>query len=48
MSHEIAHDRVQDILAKAAPVPLPAAVDVALEQALNHALVETNRLAGRS
>ena len=47
MSHEIAHDRVQEILAAAGPVPLPAAVDAALEQALNHALKETDRMAGR-
>ena len=30
MSHEIAHDRVQEILAKAGPVPLPTSVDAAL------------------
>ena len=47
MSHEIAHDRVQEILAKAGPVSLPASVDAALEQALHHALAETDRLAGR-
>jgi trimethylamine:corrinoid methyltransferase-like protein len=47
MSHELAHDRVQEILAAAGPVPLPASVDVALEQALNHALKETDRRAGR-
>ena len=33
MSHEIAHDRVKAILAEAGPVPLPASVDAALEQA---------------
>ncbi len=43
MSHEVAHDRVRDILAKAGPVPLPPSVDVALEQALHDATNETAR-----
>ena len=43
--HEVAHDRVQEILAKAGPVPLPAGVDAALEQALQRAMRETNRVA---
>jgi trimethylamine---corrinoid protein Co-methyltransferase len=48
MSHEIAHERVQEILAAAGPVPLPAALDAALEQALNAAVAETKSMAGRS
>ena len=46
MRHEVPH-RVEEILAEAGPVPLPAWVDVALEQALRYALAETDRLAGR-
>ena len=44
MGHEVAHDRVLEILAKAGPVPLPPSVDSALEQALQHALRESERL----
>jgi len=44
MAHEIAHDRVEEILAKAGPVPLPLEVDRALEQALVRALAETSRM----
>ena len=44
MGHEVAHDRVVEILAKAGPVPLPPGVDSALEQALQHALRESERL----
>ena len=36
MAHEVAHARVDEILAKAGPVPLPSGVDAALEQALDH------------
>jgi trimethylamine--corrinoid protein Co-methyltransferase len=43
MAHELAHDRVEEILAKAGPAPLPPEVDRALEQALNRALSETSR-----
>jgi trimethylamine--corrinoid protein Co-methyltransferase len=41
MSHQIAHERVQEILAKAGPVPLPASVDRNLELALADALAAT-------
>jgi trimethylamine--corrinoid protein Co-methyltransferase len=44
-AHEIAHDRVEEILAKAGPEPLPPEVDRALEEALNRALAETARTA---
>jgi trimethylamine---corrinoid protein Co-methyltransferase len=44
-AYEIAHDRVEEILSKAGPVPLPAEVDRALEQALSRALTETSRAA---
>jgi trimethylamine--corrinoid protein Co-methyltransferase len=42
---EVAHDRVEQILAVAGPVPLPPEVDRALEHALNRALAETARIA---
>jgi trimethylamine---corrinoid protein Co-methyltransferase len=42
---EVAHDRVDEILSSAGPVPLPPEVDRSLEQALNRALAETSRLA---
>jgi trimethylamine---corrinoid protein Co-methyltransferase len=45
MAHDVAHDKVEEILAKAGPVPLPPSVDVALEQALEHAIRETSALA---
>ena len=35
MIHEVAHERVQDILAKAGPVPLPPGADAELERALH-------------
>lgn len=41
MSHQVAHDRVQEILEDAEPVALPPGVDGALEQALSKALEET-------
>ena len=41
MSHQIAHERVLEILAKASPVTLPPSVDVALEQALDRARRES-------
>jgi trimethylamine--corrinoid protein Co-methyltransferase len=46
VTHEVAHGRVLDILTEAKPVELPAGVDVALEQALNRAIRETERGAG--
>jgi trimethylamine---corrinoid protein Co-methyltransferase len=44
-AYEVAHDRVEEILSKAGPVPLPPEVDRSLEQALNRALAKTGRLA---
>ncbi len=41
MAHEVAHERVQAILAKAGPVPLPPDVDAELERALNRATKQT-------
>jgi trimethylamine--corrinoid protein Co-methyltransferase len=38
MIHEVAHERVQEILSKAGPVELPASVDKELERALNKAI----------
>jgi trimethylamine--corrinoid protein Co-methyltransferase len=43
MAHEVAHERVQEILASAGPVPLPPEVDAELERALNKAIRETER-----
>jgi trimethylamine--corrinoid protein Co-methyltransferase len=40
-SYELAHDRVEDILSRAGPVPLPPAVDRALEEALSRAIAGT-------
>lgn len=37
-AHEVAHDRVLEILSKAGPVPLPSSVDRALEEALRRAV----------
>jgi trimethylamine--corrinoid protein Co-methyltransferase len=37
MIHEVAHDRVEDILAKAGPVTLPPGADAELERALKQA-----------
>jgi trimethylamine--corrinoid protein Co-methyltransferase len=37
---EVAHQRVQEILASAGPVPLPPGADVALERVLNEAIAE--------
>jgi len=37
MTHEVAHRRVQEILATAGPVPLPPTVDAELERALRKA-----------
>lgn len=41
MSHEVAHDRVQEILAEAEPVTLPPGADEELERALRQTLEET-------
>ncbi len=40
MIHEVAHERVQEILAKAGPVPLPSGADAELERALRKATQE--------
>ncbi len=40
MIHEVAHERVQDILAKAGPVPLSPGADAELERALRKATQE--------
>jgi trimethylamine--corrinoid protein Co-methyltransferase len=41
MSHEVAHERVQEILAKAGPVPLPLNADAELERALRKATADS-------
>ena len=41
MSHEVAHDRVQEILAEAGPVELLPGADAELERALSKAIEET-------
>lgn len=41
MSHEVAHERVLEILSEAGPVALPPGADEALEQALNRATTAT-------
>ena len=41
MIHEVAHERVLDMLAQAGPVKLPPGADQALERALNQAVEET-------
>jgi len=38
MIHEVAHERVQEILAKAEPVSLLPGADTELERALNQAV----------
>jgi trimethylamine--corrinoid protein Co-methyltransferase len=43
-AHEVAHDRVEEILSKAGPVPLPPGVDRSLEEALQRALTVTGRV----
>jgi len=43
VSHEVAHERVEAILAEAGPVELPPGADGALEQALRKAIGETAR-----
>lgn len=43
MAHEVAHARVQEILARAGPVELLPGADEALEQALRRAVTETER-----
>jgi len=45
MAHEVAHARVQEILAKAGPVDLLPGADRALEEALRRAVAETGRRA---
>jgi hypothetical protein len=40
-AHEVAHDRVQEILAKATPVELPPGADAELERVLAEVLEET-------
>ena len=37
MIHEVAHDRVLEILSKTGPVNLPAGIDAELERAFNKA-----------
>ncbi len=43
MAHQVAHERVLEILAKAGPVELVPGADAALEQALRKAVTETER-----
>ena len=40
MIHEVAHERVMEILAKAGPVELPPGVDTEMERALRSAVKE--------
>ncbi len=46
MIHEVAHERVQEILAKAGPVPLLPSADAELERALNQAIQFTRAKEG--
>ncbi|NLE44203.1 MAG: hypothetical protein GX620_05745 [Chloroflexi bacterium] len=46
MIHEVAHERVLQILAESRPVPLPAGVDAALEDAVARAITETGKSGG--
>ncbi len=48
MIHQVAHERVVDILSKAGPVPLSGAADMALEQALQRAVREAEQEAARA
>ncbi len=43
MSHEVAHERVEEILAKAGPVTLPPGADEALDRALRRAIKATEK-----
>jgi len=43
MVHEVAHERVKEILAEAGPVTLPPGADDALERALRRAIRETEK-----
>ncbi len=47
MIHEVAHDRVLEILERAGPVELPPSVDKELERALQKAMKETERASSR-
>ena len=47
MIHEVAHDRVMEILEKAGPVELPPSVDKELERALQKGIKETERASSR-
>jgi trimethylamine--corrinoid protein Co-methyltransferase len=46
MAHEVAHERVEAILAHAGPIDLPPGVDAELERALNTAVRETEQAKG--
>ncbi len=46
MAHEVAHERVLEILAKAGPVELPPGVDAEMERALRKAVQETEGARG--
>jgi trimethylamine--corrinoid protein Co-methyltransferase len=43
MAHEVAHDRVEEILAKPGPVLLPPEVDQALDESLREAIAWASR-----
>ncbi len=43
MMHEVAHARVEEILAAAGPVPLPAGVDAEIERAVQRAIAWSER-----
>jgi hypothetical protein len=48
MAHEVAHDRVVEILGKAGPVALPASADQALDEALKRAIVWAEKQSARA
>jgi len=48
MAHEVAHDRVVEILSKASPVELPPSADKALDEALKRAVAWAEKQSGRN
>jgi hypothetical protein len=46
MIHEVAHERVQEILAKTEPVPLLPGADAELDRTLNQAIQFVRATAG--
>jgi trimethylamine:corrinoid methyltransferase-like protein len=47
MAHEVAHDRVVEILGKAGPVALSASADKALDEALKRAVAWAEKQSSR-